>query len=211
MRRFTTAVALGAASLALIGGAGAALAQSGKTQHDRMIEVPPGAVVIVLPGTAAQAMSWSGPTFDAGFPLVVMPGPQALIRQIDQQMRQMTAEMQGAFAGPARGMPGWASPDRIIRAELGGIPPGVSGVVVTSFSDGHGTCTQRVIYSGNGATPKVQVSDTGGACASRAAPTASPDLRPNPEALAHTVQAKYEAPIASHALTRPLELAELSR
>ncbi len=209
MRRVTTVAAAVAASLALAGGAVAAFAQGAAQQRGRMIEVPPGAVVIVLPGP--QTAPWTTSRFNAGWGFPELPGPSALIRQIDQQMDQMMAQMRQAFAAPAWTAPAWSSPDRMIQAEFGQLPPGASRVVVTSFSDGHNTCTRRIVYSGGGAAPKVQVSDTGNACAAAAMPSASPEWQPRARPAARTIEALYHPPVSPPTPARPLQLAELSR
>lgn len=214
MRRVTTMATVTAASLALVGGAVAAFAQTVTPPRARMIELPPGAVLIVLPGP--QAAPWTAHRVNAGWAFPEMPGPSALIRQIDQQMDQMMAQMQQAFAGPAWVTPGWSNPQRLIQAEFGRMPPGASGVVVTSFFDGRHTCTQRVVYSGRGTAPRVQVSDTGNACGpgsggGAATPSASPDWQPRAQPLARTIDAAYHPSVTPQAVARPLQLAAVSR
>jgi hypothetical protein len=156
--------AIGAvASAALVASVAAGFAQSPSAQGKmRMIDVPPGAVVLVLPaGTAA-------PT-DVAFPFPDMPSPVAMIRQMDQMM----ANMQRAFADPAA---------------MGQ----VAGVVVTSFSNGHGTCTQRVTYGGNGAAPVVQVSSTGDGCAGAGMPAAAPPVQAPPHETPHLIEVRNQ-------------------
>lgn len=171
-----------AASVALLGTAAAGFAQSPSSQQGRMIAVPPGAVVLVLPAGAVQA-----PAFDTAFPFADMPSPVAMIRQMDQMM----ADMQRSFANP-----GWLDPNRTIEAAMQGLPQTggpVAGVVVTSFSDGHGTCTQRITYKGDGSAPVVQVSSTGDACASAGvptAPTAAPEVQTPSHAPPHLIQVR---------------------
>ncbi len=157
----TRITAIGAiAALTLLGGVGATFAQSGPAQYSRVIEAPPGVMVLVLPGAALsppQAM------IDADFPT-----PATLMQRIDRMM----AEAQRAFAAPS-----WAARDRTIDAAWRQMPlagGSVTGMVVTSFSNGHGTCTQRVTYAGNGAAPLVEVSSTGNACAQAGMPAAIP-------------------------------------
>ena len=195
MRKPTLAVAGAAAALALVGGAGIAAAQS-PSRANRVIEVPPGAVVLVLPAGAIPAMSSPGPMVDAAFPLPVMPGVSRMIQRMDQMM----LDAQRAFASPA-----WTDPARTVETAMRRMPGAegpVSGVIVTSFSDGHGTCTQRVVYSGNGAAPKVNVSSTGNECASIGHPVALPKAQPPQRALPpHTLWAKNHA--------APIEVAQL--
>jgi hypothetical protein len=145
---------------AVLGAAGTAHAQHSPPAHVRSVIVPPGAMVIVLPAEPVA--------------VPMMPDPVALIQQADQ----MLADAQRVFASP-----GWAAPDRMLQAAMrqmqqaGGA---VSGVVVTSFSDPHGTCTRRVLYSGNGAAPVMHVSMTGNACSPDAMPAVLPG-RPAPK------------------------------
>jgi hypothetical protein len=170
------------ASVALLGTAAAGFAQSPLPQPGRVIAVPPGAVVLVLPAGAVQA-----PAFDTAFPFPDMPSPVAMIRQMDQMM----ANMQRGFANT-----GWLDPNRTIEAAMPGMPqPGgaVAGVVVTSFSDGHGICTQRITYKGDGSAPVVQVSSTGDACASAGAPvspSAAPEVQMPSHAAPHLIQVR---------------------
>jgi hypothetical protein len=175
MRSTRTALLGAVAAIALLG-AGTAFAQSGANAETRVIQVPKGAVVLVLPpGTIFPSAGMfglpaQGPAVDAGFPFAAMPDAARLIRQMNDQMNEMMSRMQRAFAAPA-----FTAPDRTIEATL---PAGgnVQSVVVTSFSDGHGTCTQRITYAGNGAAPKVEVSSTGNASCPpmHTAPVASP-------------------------------------
>jgi len=153
-------ILLGAvAGLALLG-AGTAFAQNVSSAETRVIQVPKGAVVLVLPPDALP-----GPTFAAGFPFAQMPDTDALVRQMDQMMDRM----QHIFADPA-----FTGPYQVQQA--GG---DVHGVVVTSFSNGHGTCTRTVTYTGDAAAPKIEVKTTGDAsCDSpQAAPLSLPGIR----------------------------------
>jgi hypothetical protein len=196
MRKPTLAAAGAAAALALVGSAGIAAAQN-PSRASRAIEVPPGAVVLVLPAGSMPATSWSGPMVDAAFQFAAMPDMSRMIRQMDQMM----LDAQRAFANPA-----WTDPARTIEAAMRQMPAAegpVSGVVVTSFSDGRGTCTQRVVYSGNGAAPKVNVSSTGNACASIGHPVALPKAQPPQRALPpHTLWVENRLPV------RPIEVAQ---
>jgi hypothetical protein len=171
MTASSTALRAGVAAVALVGSVAAAMAQSSATERQRLIEVPPGATVIVLPAGVAPM---AGAPIAAGFPFVEIPSPESMIRQIDHLM----AELQDSVPAPARF--GAASPTGFPGMAL---PQGpVSGVVVTSYSDGHGTCTQRVTYSGNGSAPVVHVSSIGNACSSLNGPvptTSVPAADPN--------------------------------
>jgi hypothetical protein len=178
MKASRTALIGAVASVALLGTAAAGFAQAPPGQQARMIAVPPGAVVLVLP-----AGSMAATTLDTGFPFPDMPSPVAMIRQMDQMM----ADMQRSFANPA-----WLDPSRTVDAALHGLPQtggAVAGVVVTSFSNGHGTCTQRITYRGDGTAPVVQVASTGDACASAGLPATAPDVEvPTTHGAPHLIQ-----------------------
>jgi hypothetical protein len=182
MRSFRTVWLGAAASVAMLTATATAFAQSGPAPRTRLIQVPQGAVVLVLqPGQMQTVPFTGGPAFDAAFPVPAMPDPVTMIRQMDARMDQMMAETRAAFGAQ----------DRLIEAAMNGTPvagPGVRGVVVTSFSDGHGTCTRRVVYGGDGGAPKVEVSSTGDAsCVSAGAmpgattPAAAPSFGPRPQ------------------------------
>ncbi len=196
MRGYGRAIAGVIASLVVVGGAGAALAQGRAAPRGQVIEVPPGATVIVLPGGMVPAMpSWSAPAFDAALPTPAMPDAATLWRQVDE----MLANAQRAFAAPVFTDPAWATPDRVIEAAMRHASGPVSGVLVTSFSDGQRTCTRRVTYSGDAASPRVQVNATGNACANEQTPAALPAMRPSPRATPRTLEVNdrtWSAPVA---------------
>ncbi len=149
-------VMLGAvASAGLLASMSAGFAQATPEPGGRMIAVPPGAVVLVLPAGMEPVGAFDMPD---------LPSPLAMIRQIDQQMDRMMADMQRGLATPAAAMSGEAGP--------------VAGVVVTSFSNGHGTCTQRVTYKGDGSAPVVQIAATGDGCDGVSLPAATPGATP---------------------------------
>ncbi len=202
--RKSTAAALGVLGMVAGGllAGGAAFAQDTQVQHGRVIQVPPGAVVLVLPaGTPMQSM----PAFNAAFPFpafpfAAMPSPAGMFREIEQVM----ANAQRAFANPA-----WTVQNRTIDVAMPQAGSPYTSVVVTSVSDSHGTCTRRITYAGNGAAPKVEVSSTGDACAhagmGAGMPISSPDVKaPQPRSLPHTVTADSRASLA------PLQVAQLN-
>jgi hypothetical protein len=121
---------------------------------------------------------------------------------MDAQMDRMMAIAQRGFAAqPA---------DRLVQAALGD-PSRLAGpsVVVTSFSDGRHSCTQRVTYAGNGAAPVVQTSGDG--CAG------VPTGLPTPATGHDTITPRTESPHLIEASRRggptphTLQVAELSR
>jgi hypothetical protein len=143
---------------ALLAGVGAAGAQNAAAQQ--VVQMAPGFVLVVPAGTVVQNAA-----------PVAMPDPVAMIREMDAQMAQMDAQMQAQLQQAAA-----------LQAAMPAMPVGngaYSGVVVTSFSDGQHSCTERVVYPASGAAEKVQVSETGNACGSLGAvpgvtPTAAP-------------------------------------
>jgi hypothetical protein len=193
MKASRTALVATVAATALVGSVAVAMAQSSMAQssvvaRQRVIEVPPGATVIVLPaGVSATA----GDTAETGFPLADMPSPVSMIRQIDDMM----AALQNSFTAPA-----WFGSGPLTQAGFPAppVPQGpVSGVVVTSYSDGHGVCTQRITYAGNGSAPVVHVSDAGNACSgldlprpASAVPAAAPDRIAPPHGAPHLIHVR---------------------
>jgi hypothetical protein len=213
-----TALLGAVAAAALLGGVGAASAQSNTlgnpANETRVIQVPRGAVVLVLQPGAMSAMPMSAMPM---MPFPAMPDPVAMLRQMDAQMARMNQMMEvseRAFADPA-----FLAPDRTIEAALQGMPvagPGMRGVVVTSFSDGHGTCTRRVTYGGDGAAPKIEVSATGDASCGPAGslpgatrPAAAPDIQTPQPAAPRTWRVENRVPPKSVA-GQPMVVAELS-
>ncbi len=190
----TRIAAIGAvASLALLAGVGAAVAQNARTSQGRVIEVPPGSIVVVLPGGAMTPASFgfaplAGPTLDAAFPMPALPDPGALFRQVDQMM----ADMQRAFSSHS-----WMRADGTTEAALREAAGPVEGMMVTSFSNGHGVCTKRVVWSGNGAAPKVNVSSTGDACAAEGQPVESQPVPQPTHAAPQLWRAEYHTPVAT--------------
>ncbi len=208
MRASRTALLGAAASAALLAGAATGFAQAPQNgqqygqQTGRVITVPPGAVVLVLPaGSVPVVAPPMAPEGVLSFP--DMPSPVAMIRQMDQQMDRMVADMQRSFAAAAPGSawgPAWLDPDRTIDAAMRDMPATggtVQGVVVTMISNGHGTCTQRITYAGNGAAPVVHVASTGNGCGdvgvpgSAPVPAAQPELRaPATAPMPHLIEVK---------------------
>ena len=155
--------ALLAACLALpvAGLSGAAHAHS--RQAERVIHVPPGSVVLILPAAAARTVTEAVPTpsFPAGFPVLHM------IAEQNAMMQRMMAQQMRVMDQLTMSMP---NPAQIIHAALGQLSqhrlaPGTS-VVTTTVSDGHGVCRETVTYrmTPNGAQPQVHVMRTGNDC-----------------------------------------------
>jgi len=180
---------LAVAAAALLATGGIASAAS---PNSRIVEVPPGAVVLVLPAEAVPMMAPPGFGFDDA-----MPSPAALLTQVDQMMQQM-------FDTPSQ--------DRLLEAALrqmqAGAPmAGVSGMSITTVSNGNQSCTRQVIYGGNGAAPRIDVRMTGNACGSSGMPAALPDQTapvPAAQPIPHTLRVERHVP-------QTYQVAELTR
>jgi hypothetical protein len=194
MRKTTTAI-IGAAGLAALGLInGDARAQGAQVQSGQIIQIPPGAVVLVLPaGIPMQSM----PMFQAAFPFPPMASPSAMFREMEQVM----ANAQRTFADP-----GWAGQNGTLEVTMPQAGGSFSSVVVTSVTDKSGTCTQRITYASNDAAPKVEIRSTNGAaCAAMGMPAAAPDVNaPQRRAAPHTLMVDRRSRPA------PLRVAQLN-
>ncbi len=132
-------------------------------QAERIIRVPPGSVVLVLPGSTARTVTETAPVpaFATGFPVLHMIAEQNAIMQ-----RMMAHQMQ-VMDQLTMSMP---NPAQIIHAAMGQLSqhrfaPGTS-VVTTMVSNGHGVCRETVTYrmTPHGARPQVHVVRTGNDC-----------------------------------------------
>ena len=147
-------------ALPLAGFAGAAQANS--AHAERIIRVPAGSVVLVLPAATPMSAADTAvlPAFPADFPVLhMMAEQQAMMRTMMRQMQVLD--------GLTLSMPG---PAQVIRSVLDGMPqqrlaPGTS-MVTSVVSDGHGVCRQTITYraTANGAQPQVHVVRTGNDC-----------------------------------------------
>jgi hypothetical protein len=164
------------------------------------------------PAFAQQVIEAPGVTIIFGAPppgaLPAAQDPFAAMRAIDAEMNaQMNAQM--------------AQMNQIIQAEqtLAASPPataltpaafgnGGAGVFVSTISENGQTCTERVVYPGNGAAAKISVSQTGNACAAlhmggQPAPVALPAAPAQP-APAQTIQVRND----TDETARPVMLAD---
>lgn len=147
-------------ALPLAGLAGAAHAKP--MQPERVIRVPAGSVVLVLPAAAPQVVA--GPATMPGFPA---PIPMAqFIAQQNVMMQQMLQQVRALNAW-SMSLP---NPDQIIRAAMRGVPPmhvapGTS-VMTTMVSDEPQMCSETVTYrmTPHGTRPQVHVTRTGDDC-----------------------------------------------
>ena len=125
-------------------------------------------LLFAAPAVAAQPDGGHYVWFPAGTTLVLVPAapvdfPVArMIAQQEAMMHRMFADMDSLLA---TSLP---DPDQMIRSVTQGMPQAVpgSGIVVTSISNGSGTCSQTITYGypGDGGPPQVKVSSTGNAC-----------------------------------------------
>jgi hypothetical protein len=152
------------------------------------------------PALAQQVIEAPGVTIIFGAPpagtMQAAHDPFAAMRAIDAEMdAQMNAQM--------------AQMNQIIQAEqtLAAAPAGTSltpanfangnaGVFISTISENGQTCTERVVYPGNGAAAKISVSQTGNACAvlhfgGQPAPVALP-AAPTQPAPAQTIQVRND-------------------
>jgi len=107
----------------------------------------PGITIIVSPTQpASQPASQPQPLPDA-------------FQAMNAQMSQMTATMQQMDAQMSAQMAAMPLPS---PAALQNLPAGVTGISITTITDGSKSCTERVLYPASGAQ---QISETGNSCA----------------------------------------------
>lgn len=150
-------------ALPVAGFAGAAHARPASAE--RIIKVPAGAVVIVLP----DAVPVVAPQVAAMPAMPAMQGVGPMLRMVAEQdamMQHMVRQMQ-ALDRVAMALP---TPAQVFQAALGGLPtmrpvPGTS-VVTTMVSNGHGVCRETITYRRmpNSARPLVHVVRSGDSC-----------------------------------------------
>ncbi len=161
-----------------------ATAQAGSPRAERTIQVPPGAVVLILPNAAAGFVAPAAPVVEQpiGFPAArIMAAQEAMLRRMTQQMRMLDRL---TLAMP--------DPSQVIRAALGDAPMqrlAPSGGVVTTIissgiSSGRGVCREMITYRSTqpGAQPQVHVVRSGDACGALhgTAPTGVTEPMPRP-------------------------------
>lgn len=144
--------ALLGACLALPVAALAGQAQAAPPHGERVIYVPPGATVVILPGTGAIA---APNTVNAG-----MPEAMPMMRLIAEQqaaMQHMIADMNAMF----QPLP---DPGQLLRAAFG--PGALLNVSLMPMAGGHGVCSQQIsiIDRGDGSAPVVTRTQSGDAC-----------------------------------------------
>ena len=126
------------------------------------------ALISALSLTVAAAMAATPPA--AAQQLIAAPGVTIIVtpsqpqpdafQVMNAQMAQMTAMMQQMDAQMSAQMAAMSQLPTT-PAAFGNLPAGVTGVSITTISDGSKTCTARVRYPASGAQ---QISETGNAC-----------------------------------------------
>jgi hypothetical protein len=132
-------------------------AQAAQPKGERVIYVPPGATVVILPGPGAVA---APNMVNAGAP-EAMPMLQ-LIAQQQAAMQRMIADMNAMF-------PPMPDPNALLRAAFGPgglVPDGLVNMSAMPLAGGHGVCSQRIsiVDRGDGSAPIVTTSQSGDAC-----------------------------------------------
>jgi len=168
---------IGAAAIAVIGLAGAAVAEI-KHSHVMQVRLPDGTleeiryagdtppVVRLQPGWAPAAYAWPADAFGAGFPF-------AALERISAQMDREAA----ALLQQTRSLPGplVEGPAGLTEVDLGKLPQGISGYSLVSTMSGGKVCTRTVQYGPSGSSGRLAaVSRTSGDCgdAAKASPSA---------------------------------------
>ena len=146
---------LGACLALSLAGFGA-VAHAQAPQQERVIHVPAGAVVLVLPGATDVTAPIAAPApFGVDFPAVRMIAAQdAMLQHLMHQMQVLDQLM----------LP-LPDPTQAIRSVKDGMPEPGRGVVTTMVSDGRGVCRHTITYSkAVGEKPVVHVAQSGDAC-----------------------------------------------
>ncbi len=130
----------------------AAFAGSARADDGRTIYVPPGAMVVIVPGPGAVA---TPNVVNAG-----LPNETPMIRMIAEQqamMQRMVADMNAMF-------PPMPDPAATLRAAMGTGAP--LNVAIMPLAGGHGVCSQSIsiVNRGDGSAPIVHVAQSGDAC-----------------------------------------------
>ena len=179
MKASKTPFLIGAAAIAAIGLAGAAVAEI-KHSHVMQVRLPDGTleeiryagdtppVVRLQPGWAPAAYAGPAEAFGADSPFV------ALARISAQMDREAAALLQQAHSLPG---PLVDRPAGLTEVDLGKLPQGISGYSVVSTMSGGKVCTRTVQYGPSGGSGRLAaVSRISGDCDEVAKP--SPSAQP---------------------------------
>jgi hypothetical protein len=147
MRLSKLGVLSAVSGLALLAGTGVALAKStGAKSTEQVFPIAPGVKLVVT----SQGLRTPVLVQTSSMPVLmpIMPNPFAMMQQIAQTL---TAAQQSLMQ------------ESFMPVALPTLPRGASAVVITSFSNGRGTYTQRIVYPADGGAPQVHVSTVGDA------------------------------------------------
>jgi hypothetical protein len=170
MQNFRSASLAGIAAVALIGSAGAAVAQSADT-HVMQVRLPDGGIgeIYYTGNVPPKVVITSAPAFLAAFdPMPSLFGPDSpfammerISAEMDQQMATMLARAEGLAVQARSGSP------QAVETSFGNLPPGTTGYSYISTMSSNGVCTRsmQITSTGSGAPPKV-VSHSSGNCGS---------------------------------------------
>jgi hypothetical protein len=158
-------------------------AQPAPPNGGRVIYVPPGVTVVILPGpgtlAAPNAANAAAPE---AMSLIAAPEATPLMQMIAQQqaaMQRMIANMNAMF-------PPMPDPNAMLRAAFGAGGP--LGVSIMPLAGGHGVCSQSIsiVARGDGSAPIVKTSQSGDACGALGVskPEGVDEVRPIPPAVA---------------------------
>ncbi len=136
----------------LLGGAAVLAAPLAMAQPPaQWVAVPPGFTAVLVPDGAAPIDLPMPPD-----PALMIPQMNALFAQVEQN----AAALQAQFVAMQNAAP-------------------ASGVTMTTISDGSHSCTERIIYPGNGAQAQVQLTSTANGCALAGIGQPTPAALPN--------------------------------
>jgi hypothetical protein len=191
--KFGRTALLGACVAAPLAMASSAFAQS--SDGTRVIQVPPGAIVLILGAPDASLPSVPATAISSE------PVPLArLIAEQQSMMQRMMADMDALF-------PPLPDPAQLVRAAMqnaerfgGGMQPSVT---TTSLSGVHGVCGESVsyVFPGAGGQPQVHVTRYGDACGAPAAGSVQDVTAPpisTPKASAKVLEVGYRPHPVTH-------------
>ncbi len=138
----------------LLGGAAVLVPLAAQAQPPaQWVAVPAGFTAVLVPDAAPVSVPMLPD------PALMLPQMNALFAQVEQNAAALQAQLVALQN---------AAPER--------------GVTVTTISDGSHSCTERIIYPGNGAQAQVQLTSTANGCAlaglGQPAPAALPSAAP---------------------------------
>jgi len=179
MKALKTPLLIGAAAVAAIGLAGAAMAQI-KHSHVMQVRLPDGTleqiryvgdtppVVQLQTDWTPIVVAWPQAAFEADAPFAML---ERLTAQMDREAAALLQQAR-SLPGPLTG-----GPAGLTQVDIGKLPPGVSGYSVVSTMSGGKVCTRTMEYGRlDGAGQPKAVTRVSGDCdgAAKAAPPEQP-------------------------------------